>query len=93
LFTGTFDPATGILTIHAAPPAVVINPPTLSGGNIIMTGSGKPGDGYTWLSTTNLTPPVVWTTNSQGTFDSSGVCTNSYMVTNPPHLFFRLRSP
>jgi autotransporter-associated beta strand protein len=93
LFTGTFDSATGILTIHAAPPAVVINPPTLSGGNIIMTGSGKPGDGYTWLSTTNLTPPVVWTTNSQGTFDSSGVCTNSYMVTNPPHLFFRLRSP
>lgn len=88
--TGTFDPATGILTVAG----VVINAPTLSGGKLTMTGSGAPGANYTWLSTTNLTTPVaLWVTNSQGLFSAGGTCTNIYTVTNPPAQFFRLRTP
>lgn len=93
-FTGTFDPTDGSVTIGSVtPPAPIVNPPTFSGGNMVMTGSGNPGDPYTWLSTTNLSAPIVWVTNSQGSFSASGTCTNSIVVTNPPTQFFRLRTP
>jgi hypothetical protein len=69
---------------------------TRSGANLIVTGSGgyPPNSGYTWLSTTNLAPPVNWITNSAGTLDENGAFTNSVPI-NPsqPEAFFRLRIP
>ncbi|HTB83677.1 MAG TPA: autotransporter-associated beta strand repeat-containing protein [Candidatus Sulfotelmatobacter sp.] len=93
-YTGTFNPATGILTIASVAPGTV-STPTFSGGSMTVTGSGwNPGTGYTWLSTTNLVTPIaLWTTNTTGTFSATGTFTNSFAVTNPPAQFFRLRSP
>jgi autotransporter-associated beta strand protein len=94
-YTGTFNPATGQLTIGSAASAVV-NTPFLSGGNLILTGSGgTPGAGYTWLTTTNITNPVAtWTTNSTGTFSLSGTFSNAIPVNfSSPAQFFRLRTP
>lgn len=83
----------------ASAPLIVaphISSVTESGGNLIVTGSGgyPPSSGYTLLSTTNLTPPVVWTTNSTGTLDGTGAFSNSIPI-NPsrPNSFFRLRIP
>ena len=93
--SGTFNPATGILTI---PPTAspTVNPPVVSGGNLILTGSGgSAGAGYTWLSTTNLiTPMVSWITNTTGTFSGTGSFSNGIPVNNNEQArFFRLRTP
>ena len=79
-------------------PSTVVTSPvlgkaTLSGGNLILTGTGgTPWAGYTWLSTTNLAAPV-WVTNSTGTLDGVGAFTNSIPVGSVPASFFRLRLP
>jgi hypothetical protein len=69
--------------------------PTLSGGNLILTGSGgSPNKGYSLLSATNLTPPVTWITNTTGTLDGTGSFSNAIPVTATPSAkFFRLRLP
>jgi len=80
------------------PPTPV--PPVLNsviniGGNLIVTGSGgTPNGAYTWLSTTNLTPPIMWTTNTTGMLDGAGLLSNAIPI-NPfqPESFFRLRMP
>jgi autotransporter-associated beta strand protein len=89
-----FITGTGSLTIPAAA-AGTVNPPVSSGGNLILTGSGwTPSAGYVWLVTTNLTPPVVWTTNTTGNFDGSGNFSNAIPVSaSTPAAFFRLRTP
>ena len=80
-------------------PSAIVTPPvlgavTVAGGNLILTGTGgTPGAGYTWLTTTNLAPPVVWTTNSTGTLNGVGAFTNSIPVGSVPASFFRLRLP
>ena len=80
-------------------PSAASNPITfsraiLSGGNLILTGSGgSPNTGYTLLSTTNLTLPIAqWTTNTTGIFDNSGAFSNAPGVTST-NTFFRLRTP
>jgi len=90
--TATFNPVTGELTITSvAPPA--FNSPVLSGGNLILTGTGgTPGAGYTLLTTTNLLS--AWTTNTQSTFSGTGTFSNSIPVnSSQPEQFFRLRTP
>lgn len=76
--------------------APVLSSATASGGNLIVTGTGgyPPFGAYTWLMTTNLSPPVVWTTNSTGTLDGTGSLSNSFPI-NPslPASFFRLQIP
>jgi hypothetical protein len=69
--------------------------PTLSAGNLILTGAGgTPNQGYTLLTATNLTPPVNWTTNGTGSLDGAGSFSNAVPVTaTPPAQFFRLRLP
>jgi autotransporter-associated beta strand protein len=91
---GTFNPVTGVLTIAATAP-LTVNPPKVSGGNLILTGTGNPGDGYTWLTTTNLqTPVAAWTTNTTGTFGITGTFTNAILIDNSTRAqFFRLRTP
>jgi len=64
------------------------------GGNLILTGTGgTPNAGYTWLSTTNLAPPVIWKTNSTGNLDGTGAFSNSIPIGANPATFFRMRLP
>jgi fibronectin-binding autotransporter adhesin len=90
-----FITGTGSLTVSAATPPVV-NHPVISGGNLILTGSGgTAGASYTWLTTTNVVTPIAsWTTNTTGNFDGSGSFSNAVPVTtSTPAKFFRLRTP
>jgi hypothetical protein len=77
------------------PVAPMIQPPQVSGGNLIITGTnGTPNNSYTWLFTTNLTPPIIWTTNSTGKLDDTGAFSNSVPISSLQHGgFFRLRMP
>jgi autotransporter-associated beta strand protein len=85
----------GTIRVSAVSPPRV-NPPTLSGGNFILTGMGGPaGASYTWVTSTNVATPIAsWTVAASGTFDSSGVASNA-VPTNPSDKarFFRLRTP
>lgn len=79
----------------AAPTAPVVNPVTVSGGNLILTGTGAPNFGYTVLTTTNLLTPLAnWTISITGVTDGAGAFSNSIPinVTNPAS-FFRVRMP
>jgi autotransporter-associated beta strand protein len=90
-----FINGTGSLTVSVTTPPVV-HAPVISGGNLILTGSGgNPGAGYTWLSSTNVTTPIAsWTVSTTGTFDGSGDFSNAIPVsTSTPATFFRLRTP
>lgn len=82
------------------PAAIVPTLPTMapvkvSGNNLILTGTGgtPASSHYTWLSTTNLTAPIVWTTNFTGTLDAAGNFSNSIPVGASPASFFKFRMP
>jgi autotransporter-associated beta strand protein len=90
-----FITGSGSLTVSGATPPVV-NHPVVSGGNLILTGSGgDAGAHYTWLTSTNLTTPIaLWTTNTSGNFDESGDFSNAVPIsTSTPSRFFLLRTP
>jgi len=90
-----FITGSGSLTIAPAAPPVV-NSPVISGGNLIVTGSGgSPGGSYTLLTSTNLSIPTAdWTTNATGTFSGSGAFSNAIPVSNSQAgQFFLLRIP
>ena len=90
--SGTFNPATGQLTITSTG-NLTFNHPFVSNGNLVLTGSGAPGTGYTLLSTTNITLPLSqWTTNGTGTFDSNGASSNAIPL-DTTNRFFLLRQP
>ncbi len=89
-----FITGTGSLTVPSSSP--VVNPAYVSGGNLIVTGSGgTPGAPYVWLTSTNVAAPVaLWTTNSVGTFNGSGNFSNAFPISLlTPAKFFRLRTP
>ena len=84
-------------------PAAVVVPPTLptafapprvSSGNLILTGTGgTPASApYIWLSTTNLSAPIIWTTNFTGAL-SSGAFSNSFTIGTNRDRFFRFMMP
>jgi autotransporter-associated beta strand protein len=92
---GTFDPATGVLTVTAGG-GLRFNPALASAGNLIVSGTGGIADGgYTLLTTTNLAAPrSAWTTNTSGTLDGSGSFTNSIpIIPGRPAAFFQVRQP
>jgi autotransporter-associated beta strand protein len=90
--SGTFNPATGELTITSTG-SMKLNPPTVLNGNLVVTGTGNPGTGYTLLSSTNLTLPLAqWTTNSTGVFGGSGTSSNAIPI-DSTNRFFLLRQP
>ena len=90
--TGSFNPLTGEVTINL-PGMPVLRPPTLIGGNFVVTSTGTPGNSYTILSSTNVALPLVlWTTNRSGIFDLTGVSSNAIPVTDGQQVF-RLRQP
>jgi hypothetical protein len=82
-----------------APSSVVfaptLTPPVVAGGNLVLTGGGgTPNSPYTWLTTTNLAPPVIWTTNSAGTLDGTGAFSNAIPINRiEPGRYFRMRLP
>ncbi len=83
-----------IRVIGVTPPKV--NPATVAGGKLILTGVGGPPAGsYTWLTATNVAAPLAnWTTNVTGAFDGSGGFSNAFPVnTSERARFFRLRTP
>lgn len=64
--------------------------PRVSGGNLIVTGTGGPADGsYTLLTTTNLANPSSWTTYTTGPLDGSGAFSNSIPIGAAPARYFR----
>jgi hypothetical protein len=80
----------------ALPVLPTVNPLTVSGGNLILTGTGgTPNHAYTWLTTTNLhTPLANWKTNFTGVLDGSGAFSNAIPIdAATPVNFFRLRMP
>jgi hypothetical protein len=90
--SGTFNPATGTLTITSSG-SMKINPPTVSNGNLILTGTGAPNTGYTLLSSTNVALPLSqWTTNATGTFGAGGTSSNAIPL-DSTNRFFLLRQP
>jgi hypothetical protein len=86
----------GTNSVSAYPVAPTVQPIAVSGGKLIVTGTGgyPPNEPYEWLSATNLTPPINWVTNVAGTLDGSGSFSNSIPI-NPaePARYFRLRLP
>ena len=93
--TGTFSPATGKLTITSMTPPVV-NTPVVSGGNLILSGTGGTSGGtYAWLSATNLTTPIAsWIVATNGVYGSNGNFTNALPISSStPAQFYRLRTP
>jgi autotransporter-associated beta strand protein/T5SS/PEP-CTERM-associated repeat protein len=90
--SGTFNPATGELTITSTG-SLGLNKPFVSGGNLIVTGSGDPGTGYTLLSSTNVALPLAqWETSATGTFSGTGTLSNAIPVSST-NRFFILRQP
>jgi hypothetical protein len=77
------------------PTLPTLSQPRISGGNLILTGTGgtPPGYSYTLLTTTNLSAPV-WTVYTTGTLSGTGSLSNSIPITaTTPARFFRLRMP
>jgi hypothetical protein len=61
---------------------------------VLTGGGGTPNSPYTWLTTTNLAPPVIWTTNSAGTLDGTGAFSNAIPINRiEPGRYFRMRLP
>jgi autotransporter-associated beta strand protein len=91
--SGTFNPATGQVTITSTGAAPTLNRPTVSGGNLILTGTGAAGTGYTVLSSTNIALPLAqWVTNTTGTFSGTGTASNAIPL-SATDMFFLLRQP
>jgi hypothetical protein len=73
-----------LVTLPTLPMATVI----FSGANVILTWSSN-ATGFTLQSTTNLIPPVVWTTNSPAPIVVNGQNTVTNLIFGPQK-FFRL---
>ena len=90
-YQANFDNVQLTKALNVAP---AIGHAAVSGGNLVVTGTGgTPNAGYTWLSTTNLAAPINWVTNSTGKLDGTGAFSASVPVGANPASFFRLRIP
>jgi hypothetical protein len=87
------------VSLYAVPMQQLMPPtcgtPTVAQGNLVLTGSsGTPNSAYTWLTTTNLTAPINWTTGTTGTLDGTGACSNNIPISaTAPAMFLKLRLP
>jgi hypothetical protein len=80
----------------AAPAQPVVNSPTVSGGNLILTGmSATTNYSYTVLSSTNLlTPLASWTVVATGVTTVTGAISNAIPIDpSQPASFLRVRMP
>jgi hypothetical protein len=72
----------------------VVTAITSAGGNLNVNGTGgTPNANYTWLGTTDLTPPINWVPVAQGVLSGAGALSSSLPMTNSTQMFFRLRMP
>jgi fibronectin type 3 domain-containing protein len=88
---GTTNTSTTLTVGVSIPPQPTIGSPTLDSTrtNLVLTVNTASGFNYYLLSATNLTPPVVWTTNST-TAGTGGPITNVVPITtSKPRLFLR----
>ena len=91
----SFNPATGVLSVISTD-TPVFNPPVVTGGNLVVMGTGFPPNGtYSWLTSTNVAAPIsAWTTNNTGTFDGSGTLSNATPISPlQPARFYMLKTP
>lgn len=77
----------------AQPPA--ISAPYVSGGNLVLTGTGPAGQSYSVLTSTDVAAPVAtWTTNATGSFGGDGAFSNAIPVNlGEPRRFFLIKQP
>jgi hypothetical protein len=78
------------LVVSSSASSPTILPPYVNGSNqIVMRVATQSGFNYLLLSTTNLTPPVVWVTNAT-TAGTGATITNTVPITvSPANQFFR----
>jgi hypothetical protein len=77
------------------PKGPMIASTTVSGGNLVLAGTGgAAGAAFAWLTSTILAAPLSeWTTNTTGTFDSSGGFSTSIAITHSePGQYFVLKT-
>jgi autotransporter-associated beta strand protein len=74
--------SSGIIGVKTGATGPVISSPTVSGGNLILTGTGgTASSSYSVLSTTNLTLPLTsWTQVATGTYSATGTFTNAIVI-------------
>ncbi|HWH68941.1 MAG TPA: hypothetical protein VNT26_06120, partial [Candidatus Sulfotelmatobacter sp.] len=80
----------------SVPTPPIVGAPTVSGGNLIFTGTGgTPNRAYSLVTATNLlTPLAEWTVSTTGVLDGSGAFSNAVPVDPAtPVRFFRLQMP
>ena len=79
-----------LVVVNPVPPTPTILPVYRDGlGNIVIRTETTVGFDYLLLSTTSLTPPVIWITNST-TAGTGGTITNAVPILQaPPKQFFR----
>jgi hypothetical protein len=84
---GATNSSTSLTVIAISVP--IINPPYLEGTNLVISVNTQSGHTYYLLSTTNLAPPVVWSTNIT-TAGTGGTITNSVGISpGQPDEFFK----
>jgi autotransporter-associated beta strand protein len=86
----------GTISVTAVVTTPVIDPPTVTGGNLILQGTGgTPAGSYHWLTSTDVAAPLAnWTTNLTGAFDGSGSFSNAIPInTGEPARFFQIKTP
>ena len=84
-----------LFAVHAvvSVPAPVFAPPVVSGGKLVLTGSGgPPGGTYYLLTTTNVAGPLAnWTRLSINTFSATGIFSNAVPINlSEPQRFYAL---
>jgi autotransporter-associated beta strand protein len=87
---------TGILNVAAAPSQPVISSTSLSGGNLVFSGTnGVANESYSVWTTTNLTAPFAnWVSLSTNTFDATGAFSVTDVISpSSPQQFYRIQSP
>ncbi len=69
---------------------------TVSGGNVIISGSNNTGSGGTYhiITTTNVVLPVTnWVVLTNGTFDNTGNFSSTNAVGTNAQRYYRLQVP
>ena len=88
------DPPSGLASTGAIQTTLSLydctNSPTINLNPANGTGTIQWPGNLTLLSTTNLTPPIVWSTVATGTVFSASGNSLTFTNTNPPIQFFRL---
>jgi hypothetical protein len=84
----------GLVKVVASGSGPVIGSTTVSGGNVIFSGTGGPANSsYAVLTSTNLATPIIsWTPVATNNFDGAGNFSATNMIApGTPKLFYRIK--